>query len=175
MKHTILLILLVFLTTGCKTHNTVQQSTLPVVPIETNTDTKTVHIETIDTVFIETPLQSAERTTPGRESHLETDYAESNARINEDGTLTHTLHNKQVKIPVPVRHSSDTVYVNKYMEKPVTVEVYKAVERKLTSWQKIRLNTWVWLAISIVICIGWILRKPIINLARRFLTNTKKP
>lgn len=101
MKQTTLLILLsgALLTTGCKTHKTVQEQ-LPIVPIETNTDTKIVHIETIDTVFIEIPAQSAERTTPGKESHLETDYAESDARINEDGTLTHTLHNKPTKQPV---------------------------------------------------------------------------
>lgn len=171
MKQTTLLILLsgAFLTTGCKTHKTVQEQ-LPVVPIETNTDTKMVHIETIDTVFIEVPVQSAERTTPGKESHLETDYAESDARINEDGTLTHTLHNKPTKQPVPVKNSTDTVYVDKFIEKPVPVEVPKVVERELTSWQKTRLNTWGWLATALVFCIGWVCRKPLITLARRLLT-----
>lgn len=155
--------------TGCKT---AKLERLPVVPIETNTDTKIVHIETIDTVFIEIPAQSAERTTPEKESHLETDYAESDARINEDGTLTHTLHNKPTKQPVPVKNSTDTVYVDKFIEKPVPVEVPKEVERELTSWQKTRLNTWGWLATALVLCIGWICRKPLITLARRLLTKT---
>lgn len=174
MKQTILLILLsvVFLTTGCKTHKTAQEQ-LPIVPIETNTDTKIVHIETIDTVFIEIPAQSAERTTPGKESHLETDYAESDARINEDGTLTHTLHNKPTKQPVPVKNSTDTIYVDEFIEKPVPVEIPKIeVERELTSWQKTRLNTWGWLATALVLCIGWVCRKPLITLARRLLTKT---
>ena len=173
MKQTTLLILLsaALLTTGCKTHKTVQEQ-LPIVPIETNTDTKIVHIETIDTVFVEIPAQSAERTTPEKESHLETDYAESDARINEDGTLTHTLHNKPTKQPVPVKNSTDTVYVDRFIEKPVPVEVPKEVERELTSWQKIRLNTWGWLATALVLCISWVCRKPLITLARRLLTKT---
>lgn len=173
MKQTTLLILLsaALLTTGCKTHKTVQEQ-LPIVPIETNTDTKIVHIETIDTVFIEIPAQSAERTTSGKESHLETDYAESDARINEDGTLTHTLNNKPTKQPVPVKNSTDTIYVDKFIEKPVPVEVPKEVERELTSWQKTRLNTWGWLATALVLCIGWVCRKPLITLARRLLTKT---
>lgn len=173
MKQTTLLILLsaALLTTGCKTHKTVQEQ-LPIVPIETNTDTKIVHIETIDTVFVEIPAQSAERTTPEKESHLETDYAESDARINEDGTLTHTLHNKPTKQPVPVKNSTDTVYVDKFIEKPVPVEVPKEVERELTSWQKIRLNTWGSLATALVLCISWVCRKPLITLARRLLTKT---
>lgn len=173
MKQTTLLILLsaALLTTGCKTHKTVQEQ-LPIVPIETNTDTKIVHIETIDTVFIEIPAQSAERTTPGKESHLETNYAESDARINEDGTLTHTLHNKPTKQPVPVKNSTDTVYIDKFIEKPVPVEVPKEVERELTSWQKTRLDTWGWLVATLVLCISWVCRKPLVTLARRVLTKT---
>lgn len=171
MKQTTLLILLsaALLTTGCRTHKTVQEQ-LPIVPIETNTDMKIIHIEIIDTVFIEIPAQSAERTTPGKESHLETDYAESDAKINEDGTLTHTLNNKPAKQPVPVKNTTDTVYVDKVIEKPVPVEVPKEVERELTWWQKTRLNTWSWIAISEILCIGWISRKPLIALARRLIT-----
>lgn len=173
MKQTILFILLsaALLTAGCKTHKTLLEQ-LPVVPIETNTDTKIIHIETIDTVFIEIPAQSAERTTPGKESHLETDYAESDARINQDGTLTHTLHNKPTKQPVPVKNTTDTVYFDREIEKPVPVEVPKEVERELTSWQKMRLNTWGWLTTALVLCIGWVCRKPLITLARRLLTKT---
>lgn len=175
MKQTILLILLsaALLTTGCKTHKTVQEQ-LPIVPIETNTDTKIVHIETIDTVFIEIPAQSAERTTPGKESHLETDYAESDARINEDGTLTHTLHNKPTKQPVPVKHTTDTVYVDKALEKPVPVAVPVEIERELTEWQKIRLNTWGWIATVLILCIGWLCRKPLKIFARRLLNKSNR-
>lgn len=172
MKQTSLLILLAFLTTGCKTHKTAQQSPLSVVPIKTNTNTKIVHIETIDTVFIELPAQSAECTTPGKESHLETEYAESDARINEDGTLTHNLRNKPIKHPVPVKNERDTVYVDKAIGKPVPVEVPVEVERELTWWQKTRLDTWGWIATVLTLCIVWICRKPLITLTRRLLKKT---
>lgn len=119
--------------------------------------------------------RSRERGIPpptGKESHLETDYAESDARINEDGTLTHTLHNKPTKQPVPVKNTTDTVYVDKVIEKSVPVEVPKEVERELTSWQKTRLDTWGWLVTAIVLCIGWVCRKTLVTLARRLLTKT---
>lgn len=169
----LILIVAVLLTAGCKTHKTVQNQ-LPIVPINTVTNTKIVHIETIDTVFIEIPAQSAECTTPGKESHLETDYAESDARINEDGTLTHYLRNKPTTHPVPVRTTADSVSIDKSIEKPVPVEVPVEVERELTWWQKTRLNTWSWFTTSLVICIVWIFRKPLITLARRLLRHPKK-
>lgn len=170
MKQTILLFLAVTLLTSCKTHKTAQLPPLPVVPIETNTDTKIVHIETIDTVHIEIPAQSAERTTSEKISHLETCYAESDARINEDGTLWHTLKNKTAQLTASVKSCIDTIYISKEIEKPVPVIVPKEVERELTWWEKTRLNTWGWLAITLAIYTGWICRKPIISLARRIMT-----
>lgn len=172
MKQTVLMLLTAVLLTGCKTAKQTQP-TLPVVPIETNTNTKIIHTETIDTVFIEIPAQSAEKTTPEGYSHLETDYAESDAQINPDGTLHHTLKNKPTKQPVPVKNSADTVSVDKAVEIPVPVEVQVAVERELTWWEKTRLNTWGWLATALVLCAAWTCRKPIVTLARRLLT--KKP
>ncbi len=164
---TLLLLALAFLT-GCSTQKPTQTPP-PVVPIETSTETKIIHTETIDTVFIEIPAQSAERTTPDKFSHLETDYAESDARINADGTLTPTLANKPHPTPVPVKNTTDTIFVDRNIEVPVPVEVPKEVERQLTIWQQVRLNTWGWLATAVALCAGWFLRKPIINLARRFI------
>lgn len=169
MKQTIIITLAVFLLAGCKTHKAAHKLPLQVVPIEANTETKIVHIETIDTVFIEVPAQSAERTTPGKESHLETDYAESDARINEDGTLSHSLHNKPAKHPIPAKNTADTVYIYKAMEKPAPVKVPVEVQRELTPWQKARLGSWGWLALYLVLSIGWICRKPIATVARRLL------
>lgn len=169
MKQTLILFLALAILTGCKTSKQPSPPAIAVVPIETNTNTKIVHTETIDTVFIEITPQSAERTTPGKFSHLETDYAESDARINEDGTLSHTLTNKPGKKPVPVKNSTDTIYVDKAVEIPVPAEVPVEVERELTTWEKTRLNTWGWLATALGLCAGWFLRKPIFNLARRFI------
>ena len=61
-----------------------------------------------DTVWIEIPAQSAERTTADSTSHLENDYAESNARINRDGTLYHDLATKPQS--VPAKTDKDVIY-----------------------------------------------------------------
>lgn len=157
---------------GCKaTHPTVMPE---VVETRTDTNTKIVHIETIDTVFIEIPAQSAERTTPGKESHLETDYAESDARINDDGTLTHTLRNKSTKHPVPVKKERDTVYVEKVIEKPVPVKVSVEVERELTWWEKTRLDTWGWIVAALVTGILWRHRKGVWGLVMNILKHMRR-
>lgn len=169
MKQTALLILAALALTGCKTSKQAAPPPLPVVPIETTTNTKIIHTESIDTVYIEIPAQSAERTTPDSFSHLETDYAVSEARINEDGTLSHTLDNKRAKHPVPVNNSTDTIYVEQATEIPIPVQVPVQVERELTAWEKIRLKSWGWITAALVLGAGWSFRKPILNLARRFI------
>lgn len=79
------------LTTETKTHDSVR--------VETNT--VTVYVP--DTVYIEIPAQNAERTTADSTSHLENDYATSDARINADGTLFHSLKTKPQEKPVEVK------------------------------------------------------------------------
>lgn len=54
-----------------------------------------------DTVYLEIPAQTAQQTTPDTASLLENDYAESNARINPDGSLYHDLKTKPQKKPIP--------------------------------------------------------------------------
>ena len=105
-----------------------------------------------------------------RFDRIETDYAESDAKINADGTLSHNLKNKPQPKPVPVKNSTDTIYIDKFIEKPVPVGVPVLTEKKLTSWQKIRLDTWEWLATALALCGCWICRKPLITLARRIIT-----
>ena len=52
------------------------------------------YVPVVDTFFMEVPAQSAERTTADSTSHLENDYAVSDARINPDGSLYHSLETK---------------------------------------------------------------------------------
>lgn len=123
---------------------------------------KTVYIR--DTVILKIPAQSAENTTRDTSSHLETDYAESDARINPDGTLYHSLRNKPQEKPVPVdvptTQKDSIVYKDRY--------VYDEVEvpRELTSWQKWQMRSfWILLSVTAV----YILRKPLLALIRRFI------
>lgn len=88
-----------------------------------------------DTVYVEIPAQTAERTTADSASHLENDYAVSDARLNADGTLTHTLNTKPQKKPVPtarpVEYRDSVVYRDRAQTKTETRTEY--VEHK-RSW-----------------------------------------
>lgn len=66
-----------------------QQTVIPTEKIETKVE-RVIEVRW-DTAYIEVPAQSAEITTPDSVSHLETDFATSDARINPDGTLSFTI------------------------------------------------------------------------------------
>ena len=94
-----------------------------------------------DTTTFHIPAQKSERDTPRDSSHLENDFAESNAWINEDGTLHHDLSTKEQDVDVPFDRADKTKEVTKkerievpgpYPE-PYPVEV--EVPAKLTKWQ----------------------------------------
>lgn len=139
------------------------------VRVETNTVTVFVH----DTIQIEIPAQTAERTTPDSTSHLENDFAVSDARINPDGTLFHNLETKPGKLDVPfekpVEKSESVVERIKEIEKPVPTPVPVEVERKLNWWESTCIKFAPWAFGLLIIAIGYIFRKPMINLARRFI------
>lgn len=168
MRRAIILTLAIAILTGCKTAKPPVQQ-IPTVPIETITDTRIIHTESIDTLYIQIPAQSAERTAPEKFSHLETDYAESDAKINQDGTLSHSIRNKPAKHPVPVKNSTDTIITERLVEKPIPVEVPRYTERQLTWWEKTRLDTWIWIAAALALSLGWICRRPLAAFARRLL------
>lgn len=128
-----------------------------------------VRVETVvrtervpDTVFVEVPVERERQTVRDTTSHLETSFAVSDARINPDGALFHSLQNKPHKHPVPTE--KEVVYRDSifYQDRKITEIVQ--VERKLTWWQQTRLRGfWVMLAL-----LAFAFRKNIISLARRF-------
>lgn len=134
--------------------------------IHTEVATKTYFVT--DTVFVEIPAQTAERTTADSVSQLENDYATSEARINPDGTLYHDLKTKPQDIPkevqTPVEQKDSIVYRYRYRDVVKTVEV----ERELTWWQKTQMyGFWVaTIALLDYLCIAnrkrivsWIMKK----------------
>ena len=132
------------------------------VRIEVRKETKYIK----DTVFLTVPAQSAENTTCDTSSHLETDYAESDARINPDGTLYHSLRNKEQEKPIPVMVpllQKDSL-MSRYRDRLV----YRRVEvpRELTAWQKWQVRSF-WILLSAVAI--FVLRKPLLALIRRFI------
>ena len=104
-------------------------------------------IKVTDTLFVEVPAQSAERTTADSTSHLENDYAVSDARVNPDGSLSHSLETKHRTDTIPkelyVQIWDTTIYREKVIPKVVTVE------KGLSDWQKMQIRGfWIFLILT---------------------------
>lgn len=160
-RNSILLIAFLLLTScGPGKHLPVQTENRDSTRVEVRE--KTVYIR--DTVLMEIPAQSAENTTRDTSSHLETDYAESDARIDPDGTLHHSLKNKPHKQPVPVdvpqTQKDSIVWRDRLVKETVKVP------RDLTAWQKWQMRSF-WILLSAAAL--YVFRKPLIALIRRFI------
>lgn len=83
-------------------------------------------IKVTDTLFVEVPVQKESTTVRDSVSHLENDYAVSDARIMADGSLYHSLETKArtdtLTGEVSVQVRDTTIYREKVIPKVVTVE-----------------------------------------------------
>jgi hypothetical protein len=155
MKHLLYILFIAALLTGCATPrkitSTDSQQQRDSVRIEYRERTVLVP----DTVLVEIPAQTAERTTPDSLSHLENDYAESMARINQDGSLYHDLKTKPQMKPVKTnkeiqqRDSVRTVYLDRIVKQTITEKV--EVEKKLSWWDSTKLSSWRYIALVALI------------------------
>ncbi len=180
MKHIQFIIMcavIAMIATACRTTRPPTLSTPPVVTLtdrdSVRIETKTVTVFVRDTVTVEIPAQTAERTTRDSVSHLENDFAVSDARINPDGSLFHNLETKPQNIDVPfdkpVEKTETTGERIREIEKPVPTPVPVEVERKLTWWESTCIKFAPYAFGLLIIAIGFIFRNPMINLARRFI------
>ena len=139
----------------------VRDSTRVVTKIET------IYIK--DTVFVDIPSQEKENTTNESHSHLETDFAESDASIDSAGRLHHTLNNKKGKVPVPtetpVIKKDSIVFRDREVEVPKPYPVEVEVPRDLTWWQQTQMIGF-WIALSLLMLKY---RKSIWGFIRRFI------
>ena len=106
-------------------------------------------IKVTDTLFVEVPMQKESTTVRDSMSHLENDYAISDARINPDGSLSHSLETKHrtdtLSREVGVQVRDSIVYREKVVPKIVPVE------KGLSDWQKIQIRGfWIFLILTIV-------------------------
>lgn len=103
------------------------------------------------------PAQTAERTTRDSVSHLENDYAVSDARINPDGSLFHNLRTKPQKKPVEtdkkIERRDSVVYKDRYLK----VKEKVSVPRDLTKFQKFEIFGFWFL--TAVICLFMYIRR----------------
>ena len=171
------LISMLFIVSGCCTQRRVVEQNTTVIQQKDSSNTE-VRVEKVieyltDTVYIKIPAQMAERTTQDSTSHLENDYATSDARINQDGTLYHDLKTKPQEIasefqkPVERNDSVRTEYKTK--TKYITLIDKKEVEKELTWWQHTCIKWFPWCLILLIIAIGYIFRNPILKITKRLL------
>ena len=124
-----------------------------------------------DTVYLEIQEQTAERTTRDSTSHLENDYAESDARINSDGSLYHDLKTKPQEIPkevqTPVERNDSIVY--KYKDRTVYETVEVEVERELSLMEQVKLAAFWYLAGAVALCVCLLFRKPLWAALRKII------
>lgn len=129
-----------------------------------------VRIETVirtervaDTVLVEVPVEVIRQTVRDTTSHLETSFAVSDARINSDGSLFHSLENKAQKRPIAAE--KEIVYRDSIVYRDRAVETIIEVPRTLTWWQQTQIRAcWVLLTLLLVIC-----RKPIVALVKQLI------
>ena len=133
---------------------------------------ETHYVEVIkrDTIFIEIPYQSAHRETRDTISHLETKYALSDAKIDSDGILHHTLESKNVPIPVPTDTKTIIKDTTIYVDRNIYLKDVEYVERDLTDWQKWQMRSF-WILLSVLLAtLVYRFRKPIWTFVKTFIT-----
>lgn len=108
---------------GCRPHR--NQTPVPkTVTLQATMTTREVHTQHTDTVYIRIPAQESERETFDSVSVLESDYTVSEAQIRPDGSLRHSLRHKNTPLPVRVTATTDTIFKDHVIEKPVPVKVH---------------------------------------------------
>lgn len=158
MKNILFIIILAAMTACCPCRH-LTTSTRDSVRVETVVRTERIP----DTVFVDVPAERERQTVRDTTSHLETSFAISDARINPDGALFHSLENKPQKQPVSTE--KEVIYRDSIIYQNRTNTETIEVERKLTWWQQTKMRGfWVLLAVVVFIC-----RKNILSLARRLI------
>lgn len=146
--------------------------TATVVPTQDSIRTEIRYklIESIDTVFITLPPQTAERTTPDTTSTLENDYAKTTATILPNGMLFHNLETKQTPVPVPTKKTEAQRDSVVYREKEVPLPYPVEVEVNRLSWMQ-QAQIYGFRVLVAILLLGAAVRyrKKIFQFVRRFI------
>ena len=118
------------------------------------------------------PTESMSQIMRDSTSHVETSLAESDAWINEDGTLGHSIKNKpqkiQAEVQIPIKDTQTNNTSNSVREIPVSYPEPVYIECNPTLWELFKLESFWYLVGMLGIAIVWIFRKPIVTAIRRF-------
>ena len=150
--------MLLLLLPACCPCRRIETSAADSVRVETR-----VHREVVrDTVMIPLPRESERVVVRDTVSRLETSLALSEARINSDGTLSHSLANRTVRLPAAVE--CETVLRDSVVWRDRIVTRTVETERQLSGWQRFRLR-WFWI---LAVVTALLLRSRIAALMRIF-------
>ncbi|WP_288146685.1 hypothetical protein [Xylanibacter rodentium] len=158
--------------------HTSKQAVLHAPVILNNSDS--VRVETIiNTIYVPTPValdiprQSQTSVTAVDSSHVETDLAESDAWINDDGTLGHSIINKPGKLEGEVYVPQTTTQNNKEAvrerEIPVPQPYPVEIEREFTRMEQIKLAAFWYLVGAVIVSIGLLYRRPLWAVLRKII------
>lgn len=114
-----------------------------------------------DTATFEVPVEVEKIVTRDTVSHLENNWAKSDAVVSE-GLLHHSLESKPKKVYVPVEvHVTDTIWRQK---KTQVVTKIKEVEKPLSWWKSFKLDAFWWLLAAVLVLLAWTFRKTLLKL-----------
>lgn len=131
-----------------------------------------VRFDTV-TVTIPVPVESSRQTVQDSVSHLETSMAFSDAWINPDGSLGHSLKNKKqdlaADVPVLVKDTKSNISSESVREIPVPYPVEKTVYVKNppSTWEKFKIGSFWFLAVALIVSAVYIFRRPLLRVMCR--------
>lgn len=175
MKKLVGVTALILLLSSCHT----SKQALPAAPVEVS-HTDSVRIEYIETVRLDTieievlvPAESVRQVVADSVSRIETSLAVSEAWINADGTLGHSLRHKERSLPASVPVTAKDIKVirdaSTTSDVPVPYPEPVYVKRELGWWDRFRLKSfWIVFGISLI-SVGWLFRKQIFAIIKKCL------
>lgn len=141
---------------GCRPHR--NQTPVPeTITLQATMSTREIHTRYTDTVYIRIPAQESERETFDSVSVLESDYAVSEAQIRPDGSLRHSLRHKNTPLPVQVTVTTDTIYKDRVIEKPVPVKVHNPAPSDSATSSRSTVLPWL-IAIATTMLLAFMIR-----------------
>ena len=97
-------------------------------------------------------------------SRLETSVAKSEAFVNGEGQICHTLENKRGSLEAVVKVPSKTVWIETTSETTHTVSKTEYRDKPLSWWKKLKIDAFWPLCVAVLLLLVWTFRKLIIKL-----------